>query len=49
MADQEIQNNQLFTLLSMDTNITSDILQPIGLIQIGAIGYMYAKLLSQAG
>jgi len=49
VADQEIQNNQLFTLLSMDTNITPDIPQPIGLIQMGAMDYMYAKLLSQAG
>jgi len=50
MADQGMQNNQPFTLLNVDTNITPDIPQPtIGLIGMGAMGYMYAMLLSQAG
>jgi len=50
MADQGMQNNQPFTLLNVDTNITPDIPQPtIGLIGMGAMGYIYAMLLSQAG
>ena len=45
-----MQNNQPFTLLNVDTNITPDIPQPtIGLIGMGAMGYIYAMLLSQAG
>jgi len=49
MADQGMQNNQPFTLVNVDTNITPGIPQPtIGLIGVGAMGYMYAKLLSQA-
>jgi len=54
MADQGMQNNEPFTLpINVDANVTPDAplhSQPtIGLIGMGAMGYMYAKLLSQAG
>jgi len=54
MADQGTQNPESFTLpINVDANITPDVpvhAQPtIGLIGMGAMGYMYAKLLSQAG
>ena len=49
-----MQNNKSFTLpINVDANVTPDVpvhAQPtIGLIGMGAMGYMYAKLLSQAG
>ena len=54
MADQGMQNSGSFTLpINVDANVTPDApvhAQPtIGLIGMGAMGYMYAKLLSQAG
>jgi len=54
MTDQGMQNNELFTsTINVDANVTPDVPvhgQPIiGLIGMGAMGYMYAKLLSQAG
>jgi len=54
MADHGVQNSESFTLpINVDPNVTPDApvhAQPtIGLIGMGAMGYMYAKLLSQAG